>query len=275
MTQESTSKHARAGDSRPPSVMGLQLGRTIETNMTDRMHDETPSATAAGFHTSGGLWSRYLKQPVEWACAILLLVVLSPVLLLIALAIKLTSPGPLFFMQDRAGRNGAVFRAYKFRTMRGGRRPDPKELVPLNHPEITGIGRPLRRFKLDELPQLINVVRGEMTIIGPRPTLPDQVAAYDEFRRRRLLALPGLTGLAQVNCNAAASWDERILYDVAYVSRCSFLMDMGILLRTIVSVIAGEEFTTRPFASSPYARFAAPPAAFSVRASSGASDTTT
>lgn len=234
--------------------------------MTDRMQDETQSAAGASFHLSGGLWAQRVKWPVERACAIFLLLMLSPVLLLIALAIKLTSPGPVFFMQNRAGKNGAAFRAFKFRTMRGGRRPDPKELVPLDHPEITGIGRPLRRFKLDELPQLINVVRGEMTIIGPRPTLPDQVAAYDEFRRRRLLVLPGLTGLAQVNCNAAASWEERILYDVAYVARCSFLMDMGILLRTVASVIAGEEYTTRPFASSPYAGIVDPPRGFSTAA---------
>lgn len=230
--------------------------------MTHRSIADPQTPPGVDFHPSLGLWARRVKRPVEWACAILSLVVLSPVLLLIALAIKLTSPGPVFFMQDRAGKNGAVFRAYKFRTMRGGRRPDPKELVPLDHPEITGIGRPLRRFKLDELPQLINVVRGEMTIVGPRPTLPDQVAAYDEFRRRRLRVLPGLTGLAQVNCNAAASWDERILYDVAYVARCSFLMDMGILLRTVLSVIAGEEFTTRPFASSPYADLVDPPRGF-------------
>ena len=117
--------------------------------------------------------------------------------------------------------------------MRGGRTPDPKELVPLDHPEITSAGRLLRRLKIDELPQLINVLKGEMSLVGPRPTLPDQVAAYDDFRRQRLLARPGITGLAQVNGNATVPWDERILSDIAYVRLCSFTMDLGILLRTV------------------------------------------
>ena len=94
------------------------------------------------------------------------------------------------------------------------RTPDPKELVPLSHPEITPVGRLVRRLKIDELPQLVNVLKGEMSLVGPRPTLPDQVAAYDDFRRQRLLVRPGITGLAQVNSNASVPWDERILFDV-------------------------------------------------------------
>ena len=147
-----------------------------------------------------------------------------------------------------------IFQLCKFRTMLGGRIPDPKELVPLDHPEITRIGRFLRRTKLDELPQLWNVLRGEMSLVGPRPTLPDQAAAYDEFRRQRLLMRPGITGLAQVYGHAAMSWDERILYDIAYVRRCGFMMDLGILCRTLWVVLAGEGRTTRPFASTRYAR---------------------
>ena len=207
------------------------------------------------------VWARCVKRPVDRIASVLALVVLSPLLLVIAALVKLTSPGPVFFRQERAGFGGAVFQPLKFRTMRGSRNPDAKELVPLHHPDITRLGWFLRRFKLDELPQIINVVRGEMSFVGPRPTLPDQAAAYDDFQRQRLLVQPGLTGLAQVNGNAAMSWDERILYDVAYVRRCSFLLDLSILLRTLLVVLLGEERMSRPFASSRYARDASLPTA--------------
>jgi lipopolysaccharide/colanic/teichoic acid biosynthesis glycosyltransferase len=204
-------------------------------------------------------WARGGKRVADIAGAALLLLLLSPLLLLMALAIKLTSSGPVFFRQDRGGKNGAIFRPFKFRTMRGGRAPDPKELVPLSHPEITAVGWILRRFKIDELPQLLNVLKGEMSLVGPRPTLPDQVAAYDSFRRQRLLVRPGVTGLAQVYSSAAASWEERILYDIAYVRRCRFLLDLRILLRTPVTMILGEERTARPFFHTPFAIWATPP----------------
>ena len=122
------------------------------------------------------IWARAGKRAFDVIVACLLLLALSPVLLLAALLVKLTSRGPLFFTQERAGREGVIFRVVKFRTMRGDRTPDPKELVPLEHPEITRVGRLLRRLKIDELPQLILVVAGDMSLVGPRPTLPDQVA---------------------------------------------------------------------------------------------------
>jgi len=170
------------------------------------------------------------------------------------LLVKLTSRGPVFFVQARSGRYGRDFRLLKLRTMRGGRAPDPKEIVPLDHPEITAIGRILRRLKIDEMPQILNVVKGDMSLIGPRPTLPDQAAAYDDFQRRRLLVRPGLTGLAQVNGNAAVSWDERIKYDVYYVENHGFWTDASILMKTILVVLRGEERFVRPFAESPYAK---------------------
>jgi lipopolysaccharide/colanic/teichoic acid biosynthesis glycosyltransferase len=183
-----------------------------------------------------------------------LLLLLSPMLLIVALLVKLTSPGPVFFVQERGGWHGENFRAYKFRSMRGGRKPDPKELVPLDHPEITAVGKFIRRTKIDELPQLINVLKGEMAIIGPRPTLPDQVAAYDDFKRQRLLVRPGCTGLAQVNGATAISWDERIKYDVHYAYHCSPRLDLHILLKTVLVVLRGEAPYARPFKDSPYAK---------------------
>lgn len=195
-------------------------------------------------------WTQTGKRTSDLLGAALLLVVLSPIIVLAAAMIKITSRGTLFFVQERAGRDGAIFRLVKFRTMRGGRTPDPKELVPLEHPDITRVGRVLRRLKIDELPQLYNVLRGEMSLVGPRPTLPDQVAAYDGFRRQRLMMRPGVTGLAQVYSSAAAPWDERILYDIAYVRSCGAWLDMAIILRTFLVMILGESRMSRSFAST-------------------------
>lgn len=215
---------------------------------------------SCGILVSESVWLRALKRPFDLVAALLLVLLLSPVLLLIAVLVKLTSPGPVFFIQDRAGKDERIFRLVKFRTMRGDRKPDPKELVPLHHPDITRLGYLLRRFKLDEFPQFFSVIRGDMSLVGPRPTLPDQVAAYDAFRRQRLLVRPGITGLAQVYGNSLMPWDERILYDIAYVRRCGFFLDLSILLRTILVVFVGERRMTRPFAQSPFAAFVTSPA---------------
>ncbi len=204
---------------------------------------------------STGLWARGGKRAFDVLAALALPVLLSPVLLVAAVLVKITSRGPLFFVQERSGYLGKTFLIRKFRTMRGDRTPDPKELVPLNHPEITAVGRLLRRFKIDELPQLTSILIGHMSLIGPRPTLPDQVEGYDEFRRQRLLVRPGITGLAQANGNASVSWDERILYDIAYVRKCSLLMDLGILMRTAWVLVVGEKRTTRPFLDTRYAEY--------------------
>ncbi|MBI3836141.1 MAG: sugar transferase [Planctomycetes bacterium] len=198
-------------------------------------------------------WTAWGKRAFDIVGALLLLLVLSPVLIVSALLIKLTSSGPIFFVQRRGGLNGAPFALVKFRTMRGGRVPDPKEIVPLEHPEITPVGRILRRSKIDELPQLWNVLRGEMSLVGPRPTLLDQIEKYDAIRRRRLLAKPGVTGLAQVYGSAMMPWDERIMYDVAYVRSCSPQIDAWVLLLTAWVVLIGEERAARRFTSTKYA----------------------
>lgn len=211
---------------------------------------------------SSALWCVSLKPVFDRVMAVILFVLLSPFLLVGIVLVKVSSPGPIFFRQQRGGLHGRPFWLVKFRTMRGDRKPDPKELVPLDHPEITAIGKLLRRLKIDEFPQLWNVLKGEMSLVGPRPTLLDQVAAYDEFRRQRLLVKPGLTGLAQVYSSAAASWEERILYDIAYVRRCSLLLDVRIILRTMVVVFVGEERTRMPFQMSPFAHFVDAPTGF-------------
>lgn len=154
---------------------------------------------------------------------------------LCALAVRLTSPGPILFRQERVGMGGASFVCLKFRTMTDGDNPIiPDESV------ITSAGRFLRRLSLDELPQLVNVVRGEMSVVGPRPTLAYQVERWTERQRERLNVRPGLTGLAQVNGRNDLSWPERIEYDLEYVATQSLATDVAILLRTAGAMVGGE-----------------------------------
>ena len=160
-----------------------------------------------------------------------------------ALAVRLTSPGPILFRQSRVGHNGDPFTMLKFRTMRHDGKPNPL------HPDkdrITAVGRILRRASLDELPQLVNVARGEMSIVGPRPTLQYQVDRYDERQRGRLAVRPGLTGLAQVQGRNASTWPERIELDLEYVERQSVMLDCRLLLRTVGALLSGSGVEGHP-----------------------------
>jgi len=177
------------------------------------------------------------------------LIIMSPLILLIYLLVRCTSKGSGFFIQDRAGKDGKIFRMVKFRTMYATHEhnPDPTIVITPEHEDVTPVGRFLRKFKLDELPQLINVLRGDMSLVGPRPTVPEQVARYGPFERQRLKVKPGITGLAQVNGGTALTWPERIEWDVYYVQHRSWKMDFGILLRTVISLIVGTEKHVRRF----------------------------
>lgn len=177
--------------------------------------------------------SSTLKQVSEAIICAVALVVLAPLLTLIALAIKLDSPGPVFFRQDRPGKGGSTFRIWKFRTMVvGAEEMGAGMIVTAHDPRITRVGRFLRRSSLDELPQLLNVLKGEMHIVGPRPGLPSHLQIYNEFQLRRLEVKPGLTGLAQVEGRAALGWSERIELDIEYIDNRSFLLDLSIVMRT-------------------------------------------
>jgi undecaprenyl phosphate N,N'-diacetylbacillosamine 1-phosphate transferase len=204
---------------------------------------------------SRSLWARGPKRGFDLLVAGLLLVLLSPVLLVAAVLVKLTSRGPVFFCQLRAGRQAKPFRVRKFRTMFHTHAHDPQETIPLDHAAITPLGRVLRRFKIDEFPQLFSVLSGSMSLIGPRPGLVSQAEAYDDVQRRRLLLRPGCTGLAQVNTmSRGADWTERIRYDVYYVQHCSLWLDLKILAKTPFVLLFGEKRFDRTFDQSPYAQ---------------------
>ena len=180
------------------------------------------------------------KRLLDLAVSLPLLIAAAPLFSAIAVAIKLTSRGPAFFVQERLGRDGRTFRTFKFRTMTDRPRTSHQEIFGKTD-EVTAVGYWLRRFKLDELPQLWNIVNGDMSLVGPRPALPAQLAEYTSLAKCRLQVRPGLTGLAQVHGNIHLSWPERWVYDAEYVSRVSLVLDLWIAFRTIAVVLLGEE----------------------------------
>lgn len=167
------------------------------------------------------------------------LILLFPIFLIIGFFIKIDSAGPIFFVQNRAGKDGKVFQVYKLRTMDFN--SDKKgRILRKDDPQITRVGKILREWGFDELPQLINVFKGEMSLVGPRPTLIEQVEQYSKKHKRRLEMKPGLTGWALVNGRNTLTWVERIEYDIWYIDHWSLWLDFKILLRTILVVFKRE-----------------------------------
>jgi lipopolysaccharide/colanic/teichoic acid biosynthesis glycosyltransferase len=196
--------------------------------------------------TQGGL-----VDAIHRLLALVALLVLLPLFVAIAIAVRVDSPGPILFRQVRVGRNGREFVIFKFRTMREDAEDVLRTILHLNEhdgvlfkirndPRVSDVGRWLRRFSLDELPQLWNVVRGEMALVGPRPPLPREVAEYDRRTRRRLDVKPGLTGIWQVSGRSDLPWEEAIRLDLDYVERRSVALDLTILARTVGAVLSGR-----------------------------------
>ena len=202
------------------------------------------------------------KRVLDVVAATLALALLWPVMLFIAVLIRLDSKGPAFFMQKRIGKNGQPFTIYKFRTMthnldqsahkkfmqayiKGSMGPNEctqngsSDVVykPFTEAQVTRVGKYLRKASLDELPQLFNILRGEMSLVGPRPNVPYEVEAYKEWHMERLRVLPGITGLAQINGRSALDFDSISRYDIEYVRRMSFGLDIKILFATVTSVL--------------------------------------
>jgi lipopolysaccharide/colanic/teichoic acid biosynthesis glycosyltransferase len=182
-----------------------------------------------------------LTRPLDAALAALLLAIASPLLALAAIAIRVESRGPVFYRQRRVGHGGEPFDLWKLRTMVPGAETMGDGIYLIEgDPRITRIGRLLRRFSLDELPNLVNVLKGEMAIVGPRPTVQEQVDRYTERQLRRLEVKPGITGWAQVNGRTSLSWPERIELDVWYVEHRSLWLDLRILARTARMLATGH-----------------------------------
>lgn len=190
----------------------------------------------------------FIKRAFDLVVSLILLIILTviPFMIVIPILIKLTSKGPAVFTQERVGKNGKIFKIYKFRTMRipedsldeNGNQLPPKE-------RITKVGAFLRKTSLDELMQLFNVINGTMSFIGPRPTLPDQVEKYSDYHKQRHNMRPGITGWAQVHGRNNLNWSQKIEYDVEYVHKFSLWMDLKVLFKTVAVVFKSDGIAFR------------------------------
>lgn len=183
----------------------------------------------------------FLKRTFDLFVATVMLILLSPLMVLIAVSIKLTDGGSILYFQDRVGRDGELFRCYKFRTMvEGAERLGLGIEIAENDSRVTTVGHYLRQWTLDEIPQLLNVLKGEMSVVGPRPTVPSQVARYSERDRRRLAVKPGMAGWAWIHGRNQLSWRERIDRDIWYVDHWSLALDFRILIEAVGLLLKRE-----------------------------------
>lgn len=182
-----------------------------------------------------GFYEKFIKRPQDFCCALLALIVLSPVLLIVAILVRIKLGSPVLFTQDRPGLNGKVFKLYKFRTMTSEK--DENGNLLSDEVRLTGFGKKLRATSLDELPELINILKGDMAIVGPRPLLVRYLPRYNKHQARRHEVRPGFTGYAQVNGRNSISWEDKFDLDVKYVDNITFLGDWKIILKTIGTVL--------------------------------------
>lgn len=183
-----------------------------------------------------GIYEKYIKRILDFTLSLIALICLFPILLIVAILVRVKLGSPVIFKQQRPGKDEKIFTLYKFRTMTD-EKDENGNLLP-NSQRLTKFGKFLRSTSLDELPELINIVKGDMSIVGPRPLLPEYLLFYTEKERYRHYVRPGLTGYAQVNGrNAITCWEDRFKYDIKYVEECSFALDVKIICRTIVKVV--------------------------------------
>ncbi|HLZ70658.1 MAG TPA: sugar transferase [Dehalococcoidia bacterium] len=227
--------------------MAIRLGTA--TTDGEAVSRDTPAEVPQLCHAaSWNGWQRPAKRAMDVVGASILLIVLAPLLLAIALAIKLDSRGPILFRQTRLGKDGRFFSFLKFRSMVADAEARQAELDALNEadgpifkmkhdPRLTRVGRFIRKTSLDELPQLWNVLRGEMSLVGPRPPVPKEAARYEAWQHGRLAVKPGMTGLWQVSGRSNVRFSEMVKLDFQYIERWSLWLDLKILLLTVVAVI--------------------------------------
>ena len=184
------------------------------------------------------MYKHFFKRVIDFTASLIGFIVVLPLFILIVLFLTIANDGKPFFFQKRPGKNGKVFRIVKFKTMNDKKDKDGKLLS--DEVRLTAVGKFVRKTSLDEIPQLLNVIIGDMSLIGPRPLLTDYLHLYNDFQNRRHEVKPGITGWAQVNGRNAISWDKKFEYDVWYVDNIGFLLDCKIILKTVQKVIQSE-----------------------------------
>lgn len=185
------------------------------------------------------MYTKYIKRPMDFILSLIALICLSPIMAVTALLVRIKLGSPVLFTQERPGKDEKIFRLYKFRTMTD-KRDENGELLP-DEVRLTKFGKALRQTSIDELPELFNILRGDMSIVGPRPLLVKYLPRYNEHQRRRHEVRPGLSGLAQVHGRNAISWEEKFDWDVKYVNNITFLGDVKIILQTVWKAFVKEE----------------------------------
>ena len=248
------SRKAPRGSIRPvvaPCADNVQAGGSAPTSGTQTAPPSgyfKPRAWSTGLGQAqqlaakGGILARMLQRLIDVFGSGILILLAAPLFLITALAIWSVDRGPVFYRQTRAGLLGRPFELLKFRSMQVNNLAlDDVTEIREGHTMVTPVGRWIRRFKVDELPQLFNVLRGDMALIGPRPTVPEQVEKYTAFERRRLSIAPGMTGWAQVNGGIELTWPERIMLDIWYADHHSYWMDARILWGTAAVILFGDE----------------------------------
>lgn len=201
-------------------------------------------------NSKGGIYKKFIKRPMDFILSLIAIIVLSPVLLIVAILVRINLGSPVLFKQKRPGINEKIFKMYKFKTMTD-EKDEAGELLP-DSVRLKRFGRFLRSTSLDELPELFNILKGDMSIIGPRPLLVQYLPLYNDHQKRRHEVRPGLSGLAQVNGRNAISWEDKFNLDVEYVDNVSFFSDWKIIFLTIKKVFVKEGINSETAATMEY-----------------------
>ena len=204
-----------------------------------KKREEKAKAEGKEIHKPYGLYEKYMKRPLDFFLSFVALIVLSPVMAVTAILIRLKLGSPVFFIQERPGRDERIFKIIKFRTMTNER--DEYGNLLSDHDRLTSLGAFLRKSSIDELPELFNVIRSDMSIIGPRPLLKEYLPFYSELEKHRHDVRPGVSGLAQVNGRNSLEWDSRLAFDVKYVDKITFIEDVRIFFKTLQKVLKSED----------------------------------
>lgn len=193
------------------------------------------------------IYAKYFKRPLDLILSIIALIVLSPLLLIIAILVRINLGKPIIFKQQRPGLNEKIFTLYKFRTMTN-KKDKENNLLP-DKERLTKFGKWLRSTSIDELPELINIIKGDMSIVGPRPLLVEYLPLYNDKQKQRHLVKPGLTGLAQVNGRNSINWEDKFILDYEYIQKITFSLDLVIFFKTLISVLKKDGISQKNFAT--------------------------